>query len=68
MSGEEAHVGPPRTLFTALASRLVPGPNFDVTPDGRFLMVQKDEAAKPAGVDGIVVTLNWVTEYARPSR
>ena len=67
-SGEEAHVGPPRTLFTALAGRLVPGQNFDVTPDGRFLMVQKDESAKPAAVDGIVVTLNWVTEYSRSSR
>ncbi len=68
MSGEEAHVGSPRTLFTASGGRLVPGPNFDVTPDGLFLMVQKDDASKPAGIDGIVVTLNWVTEYARSSR
>ena len=58
---------PPVTL-AALASRLVPGPSFDVSPDGLFLMVQKDEAEKPAGIDGIVVTLNWFTEYARSSR
>ena len=67
-SSEEARVGPARTLFTAFPGRLVPGPNFDVTPDGRFLMVQKDESAKPAVVDGIVITLNWVTEYSRSSR
>ncbi len=64
-SGEEVRLGAPQTLFAAAPGRLVPGHSFDVTPDGRFLMVQKDEAARPAPDDGIVVTLNWFSEYAR---
>jgi serine/threonine-protein kinase len=67
MTGDEARVGPPKALFTASPSRLVSGPNFDVTKDG-FLMLQKDDTAKPAQDDGIVVTLNWVSEYARASQ
>ena len=39
-----------------------PGSNYDVTPDGRFLMIRGDESS---GATQIHVVLNWVEELER---
>jgi hypothetical protein len=58
--GEDPRPGPPRTLFPAAAGRFYTGPDFDVAPDGRFLMLQGLENARGVPADpGIVIIQNW---------
>jgi hypothetical protein len=40
----------------------IPISNYDVTPDGRFVMVRRDENAAPAQIN---VVLNWSEELKR---
>ena len=49
---------PPERLFDASAYELAIGRNFDLAPDGRFLMVKPDRAddGRP---EEVVVVLNW---------
>jgi hypothetical protein len=58
-------VGTPRVLFTGdylPASTMYP--NYDVSRDGRFLMVQRN-AEEPATPTRIVVVLNWFEDLKR---
>jgi serine/threonine-protein kinase len=66
MTGDpERPVGIPRVLFQDPYDRdpLVGNANYDVAPDGRFLMVRGDvEEGGDAPVDQINVVLNWYQE------
>jgi hypothetical protein len=39
-----------------------PNSNYDVTPDGRFVMIRRDESSGPAQIN---VVLNWAEELKR---
>ncbi len=47
----------PDTYFTSVVN------NWDMSPDGRFLMIKKD--ASPVAATEIVVVLNWMEELKR---
>jgi len=56
--------GRPIELFEGpFASEYKGKSNYDVAPDGRFLMVQVEEGSEPVRLD---VILNWFDELARP--
>jgi hypothetical protein len=56
-------VGKPRLLFDAGSYSPTPAtyPNYDVSPDGRFLMLKPSEQQGQAATQ-INVVLNWFTE------
>jgi serine/threonine-protein kinase len=57
--------GKPTLLFEGRfegGTRAFPGSNYDVTPDGRFVMIRRDESAGPAQIN---VVLNWFEELKR---
>ncbi len=55
---------PARVLFEAAyeLDRIGGNPNYDVAPDGRFLMVRHDEASRQAS---LVVVIDWFEELQR---
>ncbi len=61
-----AKPGPATALFPAGANRLAAG-QYDVAPDGRFLMTQytSEPAAAASQPPEIVVVQNWSAEYRR---
>ena len=64
--GEELEAGRPKFLFEGpyAAGNYGgnPGPNYDVAPDGRFLMILPDSARNPATLH---LVLNWAEELKR---
>ena len=59
----EGVAGPPVFMFESPFERNPgPNPNFDVAPDGRFLMIQREQPATPGEIRVIV---NWVAELER---
>ena len=65
-TGEDLEPGRPVELFAdrfsrpaLLGDRL---PNYDVSPDGRFLMVKPADTQEEAG---LIVVLNWFEELKR---
>ncbi len=63
VSGARLTAGEPRMLFKGSYDLETGNRNFDVAPDGRFLMVQHGDAAPPA--NEINVTFNWVQDLKR---
>jgi serine/threonine-protein kinase len=59
--GSEFSATPPRLLFTGPYVN-VPGPSYDVGPDGRFVMI---EGPPEAPVTHLNVVLNWLDELRR---
>ncbi len=51
----------PRVLFEGPYSRVSNGTNYDVSPDGRFVMVKPNQTASTK----INVVLNWFEELKR---
>ncbi len=63
--GETLRPGVPRLLFSVAGRGLLAGPEFDVAPDGRLLMIQDaQDAASPTRDPGIVVVQNWAAGLA----
>ncbi len=63
--GQGLEVGEPQVLFEAkdwVAPS--PWPSYDVTPDGRFVLML-DEAGESGSSNEIVVVLNWQRELLK---
>ena len=59
--------GKPTLLFeggyeTGLSDDGLPGSNYDVTPDGRFVMIRTEESPAPRQIN---IVLNWFEELKR---
>lgn len=58
--------GRPGNFIASETSRLVPGENYDVSPDGRFLMIQDLSEDPEAGKRSeILVIQNWAAEFTQ---
>ena len=58
-------VGPPHELFEGRYAVGSPHRNYDVSPDGRFLMLQEPPVTPPAPVTQMVLVLDWFEELKR---
>jgi hypothetical protein len=61
-AGVEPVIGKPTTLFpdTYDFGAGISIPNYDVTPDGRFILTRRD-----AGDGGLTLGVNWTSELKR---
>jgi hypothetical protein len=60
-TGSTFNAAPPRLLFSGPFAN-VPGPSYDVGPDGRFVMI---EGPPEAPVTRLNVVLNWTADLRR---
>ena len=61
-TGEDLEPGRPVELFEdRFARTLIGNPNYDVSPDGRFLMIKAADNRE----GGLIVVLNWFEELKR---
>ena len=57
-------VGEPKPLFTAVMENAAPHRDYDVAPDGRFLVVLPPPTEEQP-FTAIQLVLNWATELER---
>jgi hypothetical protein len=57
--------GTPHMLFEFQTAPGTPQRHYDVSRDGRFLMVRGPEGPPPAPVTQMVLVLNWFEELKR---
>jgi hypothetical protein len=57
--------GTPHMLFEVQTAPGSPNRHYDVSRDGRFLMVRGPEAPPPPAVTQMVQVLNWFEELKR---
>jgi hypothetical protein len=57
--------GIPHVLFEGHYNPGSPHRHYDVSPDGRFLMLQGPQAPPPPPVTQMVLVLNWFEELKR---
>jgi Tol biopolymer transport system component len=63
-AGESLRVGKPTPLFRGRSLASLPGlPNYDVAPDGRFLMVMP--ADQDPGLPAIHIVMDWLEDLER---
>jgi hypothetical protein len=63
--GADFRVAPPALLFEGAYLRGNQPPNYDVAPDGRFLMLKPPPTAEEPGSQPLTIVVNWVDELER---
>jgi hypothetical protein len=60
-SGTTLVAGRPQVLFESAMEVALSGRPYDITPDGRFMIIRRGES-EPGGAPSMMLVLNWFTE------